>query len=688
MELSWGIDVGEASEPRATGADHKSDVFVSYASPNSSVADAVCAALERAGLTCWIAPRDVRPGAFYGDEIVHAIDSSKAIVLILSHDAASSPHVLREVERAASKRHPVVSLRIDEAPLPAGLQYFLNTSQWLDAIGGDTARALPKLVAAVRVAIEKPPTADDTAAATPRSGRDSWGRSHASGNRSRYWTAFLVASLMAVGVAAYIVHRSWPPERQAIASTAPITAARLPVGEAAIPAIPERSVAVLPFADMSEKRDQEYFSDGLSEELIDMLTKIPDLRVPARTSSFYFKGRPMKIPDIARELRVAHVLEGSVRRSGNHLRITAELIRADNGYHIWSQTYDRTPNDIFKVQDEIARSVVAALKLSLPAAPQPKAISAEDTEAYTLFLQARARLTQMSKQSVEQAAAYLKQALALDPKFAPAWALYAKTRTILYEAGAISLRQAGDEARAAATRAIELDPDLPAAHVSMARVHSFFDWDWAAMNAQIKLARQLDPNDSDALRYAGIYALIKGRPADAIEALGPAVERDPLEGANYEILGLAYLAGGRLQEARRAFDRSASLDPILGGISGIAMALLFEGEKAAALSQFERCPNENDRLAGRALTLYALGQRDAADAALADLEKRFVDDVFRIAMIHAYRGEIDQSFVWIDRAYAAHDRDLSMIKSEPLARNLRGDPRYDAILKKMNLFDE
>jgi TolB-like protein len=682
-----GVDVGKECEPQAAGVDRKSDVFISYASPNSSIADAACAALEGAGLACWIAPRDVTPGAFYGDEIVHAIDSSKAIVLILSHDATSSPHVLREVERAASKHHPVVSLRIDEAPLPAALQYFLNTSQWLDALGGDTARALPKLVAAVRVAIEKPVTADHATTATLRGDRDLTVPAHASGNRSRYRTAIVAVSLMAAGTAAYIAHRMWQREQRPIASVAPPAAARLPVGETILP-IPERSVAVLPFADMSEKRDQEYFSDGLSEELIDMLTKIPDLRVPARTSSFYFKGRQMKVPDIARELRVAHVLEGSVRRSGNHLRITAELIRADNGYHIWSQTYDRTPSDIFKVQDEIARSVVAALRLSLPAATQPKAISAEDTEAYTLFLQARARLTQMSKQSVEQAAAYLKQALALDPKFAPAWALYAKTRTILYEAGAISLRQAGDEARAAATRAIELDPALPAAHVSMARVHSFFDWDWAAMNAEIKLARQLDPNDSDALRYAGIYALIKGRPDDAIEALLPAVERDPLEGANYEILGLAYLAAGRLQDARRAFDRSASLDPILGGVSGIGMALLLEGEKAAALSQFERCPNENDRLAGRALTLHALGQRAAADAALADLEKRFADDVFRIAMIHAYRGEIDQSFVWINRAYAAHDRDLSMIKSEPLARNLRGDPRYAAVLKKMKLFDE
>jgi TolB-like protein len=334
---------------------------ISYASQDGAVAAVVCNALEQAGVTCWIAPRDVTSGAFYADELVHAIDSARALVLILSQSAAASPHVHREVERAISKRHPVVSLRIDRAALPAGLEYFLNTSQWLDASGGDTARTMPKLVAAVQVAIDRP----------------------------RCRIAIVAGSLLAVAIGGLAVYKSRLPERRVLlpSEVAAPTAAPAPSS------IPEQSVAVLPFVDMSEKKDQEYFSDGLSEELIDMLVKVPNLRVPARTSSFYFKGKPTKIPEIARELGVAHVLEGSVRKSGNHLRVTAQLVRADNGFHIWSQTYDRKLDDIFKMQDDIANAVVNALKVSLFAALKPRVPATSNMEAYTLLLKANYLLT-------------------------------------------------------------------------------------------------------------------------------------------------------------------------------------------------------------------------------------------------------------------------------------------------------
>jgi TolB-like protein/tetratricopeptide (TPR) repeat protein len=669
-------------EGQTTGAHSATpDVFISYASQDASIADSVVAALERQGLTCWIAPRNVTPGAFYGDEIVHAIDAAKAIVLILSQNAADSQHVLREVERAASKRHTVVSLRVDQAPLPAGLEYFLNTSQWLDASGGNIAHSIPKLIAAVRVAIQAP-------VVTPETTRTPRGPAPSPSARSSKRTGIIVASLIGLAIAGYAVDRLWVSSRRAAPTSVPTVAVPAPAPAPAAPAISEKSVAVLPFVDMSEKKDQEYFSDGLTEELIDMLTKVPDLRVPARTSSFYFKGKQTKIADIGKELSVAHILEGSVRKSGKTLRITAQLIRVDNGYHVWSQTYDRTLNDIFKVQDEIAGSVVTALKLSLLAASMPKASSAENTEAYTLYLKARALVVQGAKQATEQASVYLRQALELDPKFAPAWALYAKTRTMMYESGNINFQQARDEARDAATRAIALGPDLCAAHVSMARVHYFFDWNWDAVDAEITLARQLDPNDSDALRYAGNIALIRGRWDEAIDVLLRAVERDPLEAANYQILGAAYLAAGRLEESRLAFQHSAALNPSLGGHWGRAVVLLIGGEPAAALTESELSPDEDDRLVGRALALYALGQHAAANAALADLEKRFADnDEFSIGMIHAYRGDIDKSFTWLERAYARKDHSLIWIKGLPLAQNLKGDPRYDAMLRKMKLLD-
>jgi hypothetical protein len=225
-------------------------VFISYASLDGTVAETGCEALEKAGVTCRIAPRDVTPGAFYGDEIVHAIDA-KVIVLILSQNAATSPHVLREVERAASKRHAVISLRIDKAPLPAGLEYFLNTSQWLDASSGDTVRALPKLVSAVQVTIRAP-------IATPTGVPSAHGPAPAVAARSRKRMALVVGSAVGLALVGFAADRLWPSSHRA--ATTPVASAPVPVTAAAV--IPEKSVAVLPFVDMSEKKDQEYFSDG------------------------------------------------------------------------------------------------------------------------------------------------------------------------------------------------------------------------------------------------------------------------------------------------------------------------------------------------------------------------------------------------------------------------------------------
>ena len=285
------------------------DVFISYASQDAAVARIVVEALERTGVGCWIAPRDVTPGAFYADEIVHAIDAAKAIVLILSQNAADSQHVLREVERAASKRHPVVSLRVDQAPLPAGLGYFLNTSQWLDASGGEIARSMPKLIAAVRVAVQASVVTPE-AAPTPRAPAPS-----PSARQSRH-TAVIVASLIALVIAGFAVDRLWVSSRRAASSSLLTTAVQAPAPAPAAPTISEKSVAVLPFADMSEKKDQEYFADGMAEEILDLLARIPGLTVIGRTSSFQFKSKSEDLRTIGARLGAAFIVEGSVRSAG------------------------------------------------------------------------------------------------------------------------------------------------------------------------------------------------------------------------------------------------------------------------------------------------------------------------------------------------------------------------------------
>jgi TolB-like protein/Tfp pilus assembly protein PilF len=680
-----GIDVGDG-EQQVNGDDACAHtVFLSYASRDSAVALKVCEALEHAGMTCWIAPRDVTPGAFYADEIVHAIDAAKALVLILSQNAAASPHVLREVERATSKRHPLVSLRIDHAPLPAGLEYFLNTSHWLDASECEIAPVLPKLVAAVRRAVETPTAAvvSTTAIAVARTSRHS--------RNSLRRMAIAAGCLMAVAVAGFAALRSWQPEHRAAAPAASATA--VPAAAPAPSPIPEKSVAVLPFVDMSEKKDQEYFSDGLSEELIDMLTRVPDLRVPARTSSFYFKGKQTTIGDIAKVLGVAYVLEGSVRKSGKTLRITAQLIKADAGFHVWSETFDRQLTDVFKVQDEIAGQVVKALKLSLLAGTAVAGNNARNIEANDLYLQARfLQNNRLSEDATKRSIELLSRALILDPNFAPAWAELSRDRAFQAAQGLLPAGQmeaAREEARNAADKAIALDPSLPEAHVALGRVYLYYGPDITKAAAEFRRALELNPRSGDAMLQLGSVAGREGRLDERVRLQEQALAMDPLNVNILDVLGNAYLAVGKPSAAETIFRRQLELSPqnmFANGNVGIALAFL--GRPAEALDFMERgARNDADRRWAQALLYPALGRKSEADALLISLEHDLSSiSPLDIAEVYAYHNDKDRAFEWLERQYRV-DPNLLDLHSDPLLANLRGDPRFNSLLRKLKLLE-
>src|SRR5437660_4844529 len=265
----------------------------------------------------------------------------------------------------------------------------------------------------------------------------------------------------------------------------PQTNAPSPSLPAATGAADQKSIAVLPFVDMSEKKDQEYFADGLSEELIGMLSQVPKIKVPARTSSSYFKGKQTTIADIAKALVVAHVLEGSVRKAGNTLRITAQLIRVDNGYHVWSETYDRKLDDIFQVQDEISAAVVKALKVSLLEGDMPKATRAANPEAYALYLQGRSLHYRGTHADAQKAITYMEQALKLDPTYAPAWFGLADSLVYDYVYFGGSYQDVHARARAAAETALRLDPKLSDARFAMARRLGDSEWACPAASAEL-----------------------------------------------------------------------------------------------------------------------------------------------------------------------------------------------------------
>ncbi|MGO9718094.1 MAG: TIR domain-containing protein [Steroidobacteraceae bacterium] len=657
------------------------DVFISYASQDTVVAATVVEALERSGIACWIAPRDVTPGAFYADEIVHAIDASKAIVLILSKNAADSQHVLREVERAASKRHPVVSLRIDQAPLPPGLEYFLNTSQWLDASSGDVARSMLKLIAAVRVAVQAPVVTPETAP-TPRAPAPS------TPARSSKRTAIIVTSLMGLAITWFAIDRLWLSGRGAAPTSVPTAAVPSPAPAPAAPTIPEKSVAVLPFADMSEKKDQEYFADGMAEEVIDLLAKVPGLHVPARTSSFYFKGKSTKIPDVAREIRVAHVLEGSVRRSGNRIRVTAQLVRADTGYYLWSETYDRDIHDVFKVQDDIANSVVQALQITLMGGPlRREEGGTHNLDAYQLYLQAVSLVRQNTRQSLEAANGCLNQAIKLDPTFGLAWAEMARVEMAQTDNSYLLPAQGFERARQHARHALQLSAGLKEAHSVLQYVHRTYDWDWAASEAEGRQVLSTDSTNPTALVYAGMLAYTLGRADDAVRLLRASLDRDPVNTQTIFSLGIALYLAGRFADAEATYRKLLQIEPSFSWTHEyLAKTLLAEGKPDLALAMAEQEAEEVNRLDILPIVLEAAGRKAEADEALNTLSTKYANtEAFFVAMSYAYRNDHDLALQWLDRAYKQKDDSLVEIVGEPLFKNLADDPRYKAFLRKMNL---
>jgi TolB-like protein len=677
-------------DPNVAGA-----VFISYASQDAAVAAALVEALERHGLACWIAPRDVKAGALYADAIVRAISGAKAFVLVLSESAIASSHVGKEVERASSKKRPIIALRIDATPLTPALEYFLSESQWVEVQAGNMGAAYAKLFDAIRepgrpapgiiLAVAPEASAGTAPGVYPKSRR----------NRIQLGAGLAV---VAVALAALLADKFWLAKH--VTADKPTTAATNVVGD--------KSIAVLPFTDMSEKHDQEYFSDGMAEEIIDLLVKVPELKVPARTSSFYFKGKSTQIPEIAKELGVAHVLEGSVRKSGDHLRVTAQLIRADNGYHLWSETYDRQLDDVFKVQDEIAGAVVSALKGTLLEVAAPNATPTTSIAANDLYLQARSLIERYTPDDSLKAYADLQQAVNLDPKFALAWATLAEVLSddnvqwdrvfkhvdstsqtegrSLQDWGSI-WAQARAAADAAAKKALELAPDLAESHAAMAKVLADVDWDWAAADAQLKRARELEPSNAGITLAAARLAILLGRVSEGLQLANRAATQDPLGRAIMSTIGWGQYASGAFDEAQVSQQKLIKLYPTAATAHyQYALMLLARGGAPAALSEFERETADQYRKVGLPLALDALGRRVDADQAIVGAEQMYGNGMaYQIAYIYASRNDVDHAFYWLERAYQQHDSGLAYTKVDPMLKNLERDPRYKALLRKVRL---
>jgi TolB-like protein/Tfp pilus assembly protein PilF len=671
--------------------DPSNAVFLSYASQDSEAASRICEALRSMGVEVWFDRSELRGGDAWDQKIRREIrDCALFIPLISANTAARAEGYFRlEWSLADQRSHMIarnkafiVPVCLDQTPESgADVPESFQRVQWTRLPGGDASPAFAAHIAAL-LGVPVAASGSTTTPVTPPAVVYSTTTKPAPHIRL---AVIALIALVAVSLANVLFDRfQLSKQTPTVSQVAPVTPA--PTG----PRISEKSVAVLPFVDMSEKKDQEYFSDGLSEELIDMLTKVTDLRVPARTSSFYFKGKQSTIADIAKVLRVAHVLEGSVRKSGEHLRITAQLIRADDGYHVWSETYDRPVGDIFEVQDEIATAVVNELKSSLMGHPLATPSGTQNIKAYDLYLQAQTlNLRAWSSAENKTVIAYARKAVSADPKYAPAWAFLA--RALSYQAEVENQLDGPIVAESwhAAERALDLDPELAEAHTAAARIYMFNFFDFAHAQSELQKALALDPNMSFALALTGRYYAARGELDRGMEFEQGSIDQDPMNPIRYVDLAVTQLWAGKYSDMLNTWRKARELDPGLKGTNEmLGYILLVKGEFKAALAEFDRDTDDTIRLCNgaRVLAYDALGRKEEADMTLSHMEKNCTS-YYDVGVIYTNRGDLDHAFKWFDQAYRKRDGGLTYAKADPLLKNVHSDPRFTTLLKKMGLVD-
>lgn len=463
------------------------------------------------------------------------------------------------------------------------------------------------------------------------------------------------------------------------------------------------SIAVLSFVNRSASVEDEYFSDGLADELLVTLAKIHGLQVAARSSSFQFKGKNESVTAIGRRLNVATVLDGSVRKSGNRIRIAVQLVRTADGAPLWSETYDRALDDIFAVQDDIAHAVVGQLRRTLLGEEQDSQKSralkdelaravrgrAHDPEAYRLYLLARHLLGQHTPETALKPIEYLKQALAREPQFAQAWAELSRAcwRTAAY--GWASPDEMYGNARDAAERALALEPDLPEGHAALGRIQMVLDWNWRAAEASFARAIELAPGDAAALRGPGLLAWALGDLAKATHLLEQAALQDPLNASNYYNAAQVHLAADRAEQAEAAVRHALELSPQMSAAHAtLAVILLAQGRGDEALHEAGQDSDEVFRLWGLTIVHQSQGHKAESDAVLQELIEKFAgNSAFQIAEVHGARGETERAFEWLERAYAERDFGLTTVRTTPFLRPLHSDSRWPVFLRKLGLAD-
>jgi TolB-like protein/Tfp pilus assembly protein PilF len=638
---------GPKGDPVPASDGHRA-VFLSYASEDAEVAARICAALRNAGIEVWFDQNELRGGAAWDSAIKKQIKTCALFIPIISTNSRArvEGYFRFEWKLAVDRSHlmaaekafllPVVIDGTDE--VDARVPDKFHEVQWTWLSGGQTSAAFVEQVSRLLALGEYVPPAGAAPAVTSR------------------------------------------PTTPAVPSPVPT---QNPCSE--------QSIAVLPFVDMSQNKDQEYFSDGLTEELIGLLTRVPELRVPARTSCFYFKSKQATISDIARALNVAHVLEGSVRKAGNTIRIAVQLIRADTGYHLWSQTYDRTLEDIFKVQDEIAGSVVRSLCDALLSATLPMRSAALNSEAYQLYLRGHFHLNRRSPEEFRKAIAFFQQAIAVEPDYALAFTGLANCYSLLPIYDRLSrATETMPQARTAILKALAIDDGLAEAHASLGLILALFDFEWVAAERQYQRAIELSPNSPVPHQWYGELLVNTGRLDAGLAEGRRAVDLDPLSQVANLALGIQLNSARRYDEAIAQLQKTLTL----GRNFADTNYFLFEayanrGLHQEAVAAYARQKQLDGEPATEVAAFKEVFARESwpgfLQLRLRSLEAQGQPDGDEIASFYARLGDLDRAFAWLEKSYVGRSARLTHLKVDARYDNLRADPRFADMLRRVGL---
>jgi TolB-like protein len=666
-------------------------VFLSYASQDAEAARQIADALRAAGVEVWFDQSELRGGDVWDQTIRrHIRECALFLPIISAHTQARPEGYFRLEWRLAEQRTHlmgrsrafIVPVCVDDTPeTEADVPDSFAAAQWTRLPHGSTPGAFVERVSRLL-------SPNDAAASLPPAGAlpaksQRVPRNPGTARVNRAWIFAAAALLIAAGYLALDKGLLTQRSADSVKGARPTSPAAYS-GQSTIPA---KSIAVLPFVDMSQKKDQEYFSDGLAEELIDLLAQVPDLQVSARTSSFYFKGRSEELATIAQKLRVAQILEGSVRKADSTIRVTAQLIRADNGYHVWSKTYDRDVKDIFKVQDEIAAAVVDALKAHLlPAHQIASRHRTDNSEAYAEYLLGNQFRVRDTPEANQQALADYRKAVALDPNYAAAYSGLADAEWRI--ADQVPGQTGGfQRAAAAADQAIALAPQSPEGYWARAQLRNYYEFDWHGADEDYRKALALDVNFVPAqVEYAELLATL-GRSPEAMAMLRRTVAVDPLSVPAWRALAALLMDDGQFAEARLAAHRTVEASPAGDPKETAAFVELFDGRTQQALEGLQTT-NDLYSLILTAMADYTLGRGTESERALAELITKGARSLaYQIAEVYAWRGERDKAFEWLEKAYRQHDGGLIYVKHDRSLANLRGDPRYHALLRRLKLPD-